>query len=409
MRILSRQPKLGAKRMNAIPRAESSLTAHLLLDLYRADSRLFLSSPSHTLLAQDVIDEVPHSDDPLGQRVQLALNQASAKGHPNAVAAGAIPFDVGQRAALGVVRALLRAGPLTVSPPPLPAAERYATRAVPSGENYAAGVAQAIANIHAGYLDKVVLARVLELAGRHPVDARALLTRLAARNPRGYTFSVEVGEGRTLLGASPELLVSRYQGVVRANPLAGSAPRSSNPLEDRRRAEALMESAKDLEEHRVVVDAVKESLAPLCKMLNVPRRPALMHTETMWHLSTEISGTTRADALTLALALHPTPAVCGYPRSVARELILQTEPFDRGFYTGMLGWVDARGDGEWIVAIRCAEIAANTLRLFAGAGVVRDSQPDGELAETTAKFRTMLDAMGVAHDAASGAAPEVAA
>lgn len=395
--------------MNAIPRAESSLTTQILLDLYRPDSRLFLSSPSHTLLAQDVIDEVPHSDDPLGQRVQLALNRASDTGHPNAVAAGAIPFDVGKRAALGVVRALLRAGPLTVSQAPLPAAERYATRAVPPGDAYAAGVAQAIANIHAGYLDKVVLARVLELSGEHPVDVRALLTRLAARNPHGYTFSVKVGEGRTLLGASPELLVSRYQGVVRANPLAGSAPRSSDPLEDRRRAEALMESAKDLEEHRVVVDAVKESLAPLCKTLNVPGRPALMHTETMWHLSTEIGGTTQADALTLALALHPTPAVCGYPRSAARELILQTEPFDRGFYAGMLGWVDARGDGEWIVTIRCAEVAANTLRLFAGAGVVRDSLPDGELAETTAKFRTMLDAMGVAHDAASGAATEVAA
>ncbi|WP_323118070.1 isochorismate synthase [Burkholderia alba] len=395
--------------MNAISQSEFSLVSQNILESYCAQAPLFLATPNHALLAQDIVGTVAHSSEPLGERVRQALTRARDEGHLDAAVVGAIPFDIDRPSALRVARTLLRTDPLNVTHAPPPAMGRYDAQPVPHGDDYAAGVAQAVANIRSGQLDKVVLARMLELSGDEPVDAHALLTRLAARNPQGYTFSVDVGEGRTLLGASPELLVSRFQGVVRANPLAGSAPRSSDPVEDRRRADALMASAKDLEEHRVVVDAVRESLAPLCRTLHVPERPSLVHTQTMWHLSTEVTGATDADALTLALALHPTPAVCGYPRSVAQELILQTEPFDRGFYTGMLGWVDTRGDGEWIVTIRCAEAAGNTLRLFAGAGVVGESQPEAELAETSAKFRTMLDAMGVARDAATGAAARGAA
>lgn len=366
-----------------------------MLDAYRPDAPLFFATPSYTLLAQDVVDRVPHSDEPLGSRVQRALAHARSQGFDDAVVVGAVPFDVDRPAALRVVRSMLHGGPLADVQAPAPTAHRYDTREVPPGPDYAAAVAQAIAGIRAGHLDKVVLARTLELTGEHPVDVRSLIGRLAARNPRGYTFSVDMGDGRTLLGASPELLVSRFQGVLRANPLAGSAPRSSDPAEDRRIAEALLQSAKDLDEHRIVVDAVKESLAPFCKKLVVPARPSLVHTQTMWHLSTEVTGEANADALTLALALHPTPAVCGYPRSEAREAILRAEPFDRGFYAGTLGWVDTHGDGEWIVTIRCAEAQGHTLQLFAGAGVVEDSRPEAELAETAAKFRTMFDAMGV--------------
>ncbi len=390
--------------MNAVSDMPFSLAELNINDDYHPEMPLFLATPAHVLLARDVVAEVPHSDAPLGERVQQALTRARESGHADAAVVGAVPFDVERPAALRVARSLARARPAVAADAEAAAqpagAGRYRTRPVPAGNDYAAGVARAVSSIRAGHLDKVVLARTLELTGDTPVDARELLARLAARNPHGYTFSVDLGGGRTLLGASPELLVSRFQGVVRANPLAGSAPRSSDPLEDRRRAEALLESAKDLDEHRVVVDAVRDALAPLCRTLHVPARPSLVHTQTMWHLSTEVTGATDADALTLALALHPTPAVCGYPRSVARELILQTEPFDRGFYTGMLGWVDTRGDGEWIVTIRCAEAEGSALRLFAGAGVVGDSLPDGELAETSAKFRTMLDAMGVAHGAA---------
>ncbi|AOJ67357.1 MULTISPECIES: isochorismate synthase [Burkholderia] len=401
--------------MNAIPKPEFLSVIQNVLDAYEPDAPFLFATPSHTLLARDVVERVPHGDEPLGARVQRALARAREQGHGDAAVVGAVPFDVERPTALSVVRAMRRGGPLADVAPPLAThrgghdAYDYDARAVPPGAEYAAAVAQAVASIRAGHLDKVVLARTLELTGARPVDVRALIERLAARNPHGYTFSVDVGDGRTLLGASPELLVSRFQGVLRANPLAGSAPRSSDPVEDRRRADALLESAKDLDEHRVVVDAVKESLAPFCKKLAVPARPSLVHTQTMWHLSTEVAGETSADALTLALALHPTPAVCGYPRSEAREAILRAEPFDRGFYAGTLGWVDARGDGEWIVTIRCAQARGATLRLFAGAGIVGDSVPEAELAETAAKFRTMLDAMGVDRSAATDAIARAAA
>jgi isochorismate synthase len=182
-----------------------------------------------------------------------------------------------------------------------------------------------------------------------------------------------------------------------ANPLAGSVPRSADPIEDARRAAALLESPKDLHEHAVVVEAVAAALAPFCDVIEVPA-PVVISTATMWHLSTTLTGELRADApssLGLALALHPTPAVCGTPTATARAAISAIEPFDRSFFTGIVGWCDARGDGEWVVTIRCAEVVDRSLRLFAGAGVVIGSQPEAELAETAAKFRTMLIAMGL--------------
>ncbi|MDP9586452.1 UNVERIFIED_ORG: isochorismate synthase [Burkholderia contaminans] len=394
--------------MNAISRPDELLVPHSVWDVYRADTPLFLATPAHTLLVCDAAEAIPHADAPLAARVNDALHRARADGHAGAAVVGAVPFDVDAPAVLRVARTMLRARPLGAQRAAMPAGTRYATREVPSADAYADAVAQAVARIRAGELDKVVLARTLEATGDAPVDVAALVARLASCNPHGYTFSVDLGAGRTLLGASPELLVNRFGSVVRANPLAGSAPRSRDPVEDRRRAQALLASAKDLDEHRVVVEAVRGNLAPLCRRLDVPARPSLVHTETMWHLSTEVCGETDADALTLALALHPTPAVCGAPRAAARDCIRDAEPFDRGFYAGMLGWVDARGDGEWVVTIRCAEAFDRTLRLYAGAGVVGESTPDGERAETAAKFRTMLDALGIDRDAATGAAREFA-
>ncbi|KVN79169.1 isochorismate synthase [Burkholderia ubonensis] len=390
--------------MNMVSRPATLLAPRNIWEVYRPDTPLFLATPAHALLATDAADTVPHADAPLASRVADALRDARANGHAGAAVVGAVPFDVEAPAALRVARTLLRAGPLGSLRSPALAVTRHATRAVPSADVYGNAVAQAAARIRAGELAKVVLARTLEITGERPVDVAPLVARLAARNPHGYTFSVDLGAGRTLLGASPELLVSRFGGIVRANPLAGSAPRSPDPVEDRRRADALLASVKDRDEHRVVVDAVRDALAPLCRHLDVPVRPSLIHTETMWHLSTEVRGETDADALTLALALHPTPAVCGAPRAAARACIRDAEPFDRGFYAGMLGWVDTQGDGEWVVTIRCAEAHDRTLRLYAGAGVVGESTPEGECAETAAKFRTMLDALGVSHDVAPEAA-----
>ncbi|QUI32244.1 isochorismate synthase DhbC [Streptomyces alfalfae] len=375
--------------------------ATALLDDY-TPGRRFLATPTRTLLAEGVHAHVPHDDRPLPQRVAAALAAARAAGTDRPHVIGAVAFDQSAPAALAVPETLRTAPPLTADPlialpAETPEATDWRIRPVPSPEEYGEGVAGAVERMWRGEFSKVVLARTLELTAPAPLDIPLMLQRLARRDPSGYTFALPTAPGRTLVGASPELLVSRRGHQVVANPLAGSTPRSSDLAEDVRRAAALLESAKDLHEHAVVVDAVHQALAPFCTDLTIPARPTLIRTATMWHLSTTVTGaliSPDASALELACALHPTPAVCGTPTATAREVIRETEPFDRGFFTGMVGWGDADGDGEWVVTIRCAEAEERSLRLYAGAGVVAASDPAAETAETGAKFRTFLDAVG---------------
>ncbi|MFE0173792.1 isochorismate synthase DhbC [Streptomyces sp. NPDC059002] len=372
-----------------------------LLDAYTPGAR-FLATPTRTLLAEGVHAEVPHDERPLPHRMAATLADARRTGVTKPYVVGAIPFDHTAPAALAVPAALRTAPPLTADPlialpAETPDATDWQIRPVPSPEAYGAGVASAVDRMWRGDFSKVVLARTLELTAPAPLDLPVMLQRLARRDPSGYTFALPTAPGRTLIGASPELLVSRRGHQVVANPLAGSTPRSDDLAEDVRRAAALLESAKDLHEHAVVVDAVHQALAASCTDLTVPPRPTLIRTATMWHLSTTITGTVASpetSALELACALHPTPAVCGTPTATARDVIRETEPFDRGFFTGMVGWGDANGDGEWVVTIRCAEAEERSLRLYAGAGVVAASDPAAETAETGAKFRTFLNAVG---------------
>ncbi|WP_210583835.1 isochorismate synthase [Streptomyces sp. GESEQ-35] len=377
--------------------------ATALLEAYSPATDRFLASPRHTLLGRGTAAEIPHDDRPLTLRIREALEARRRPGAPAPVVLGSLPFAPDAPPALTVPEEVHWAPPLREDPLvalPVPHQEdrpRWRVTEVPAPERYGEAVAAAVARMRAGEFDKVVLARTLELTSPREPDLPAMLRRLARRDPAGYTFAVPSGPGRTLVGASPELLVSRQDGRLVANPLAGSAPRSTDLAEDVRRAVALLESPKDLHEHAVVVAAVREALAPYCTSLEVPERPTLVRTAAMWHLSTTVTGElTDVDttALDLALALHPTPAVCGTPTDVARAVIAESEPFDRGPYTGMVGWQDADGDGEWVVTIRCAEAEGRTLRLFAGAGVVAESSPEAETAETAAKFRTFLDAVG---------------
>ncbi|MFC8536069.1 isochorismate synthase DhbC [Streptomyces sp. NPDC057249] len=372
-----------------------------LLDAYAPGAR-FLATPGRTLLAEGAALQVPHGAQPVDRRVADTLAAATDAGQRSPVVMGAIPFDPAEPAALSVPTAVRTGPPLTSDPLialPSPGTDSpgWQIRPVPDPEVYAKGVASAVERMWRGEFSKVVLARTLELTSPAPLDVPAMLQRLARRDPSGYTFALPTGPGRTLIGASPELLVSRRGHRLVANPLAGSAPRSDDLAEDVRRAAALLESAKDLHEHAVVVDAVHQALAPYCSAMTVPPRPTLIRTATMWHLSTTVTGTLSdpdTSALTLACALHPTPAVCGTPTATARQVLTETEPFDRGFFTGVVGWGDARGDGEWVVTIRCAEAEERTLRLYAGAGVVAASEPEAETAETAAKFRTFLSAVG---------------
>lgn len=268
-------------------------------------------------------------------------------------------------------------------------------RETPPASAYEDAVRVAVTRIRRGEMRKVVLARIIELTAERQLDPRLLAGRLRAVDPDAYTFAAPTDEG-VLVGASPELLVSRRGREVRSNPLAGSAPRSGDPQEDRANADALLGSAKDREEHAIVVDAVAETLQPFCTDLTWDPEPVLRETPNVWHLSTRFRGVLREPpptALDLVAALHPTPAVAGEPREAALETIAELEPFDRGRYAGPVGWVDAEGDGEWAIALRCAELLGDRAILYAGAGIVADSDPARELAETDRKFRAFLDAL----------------
>jgi len=268
-------------------------------------------------------------------------------------------------------------------------------REVPPAGSYGNAVDQAVTRIRRGEMRKVVLARTIEVTAEREFDPRLLAHRLRAVDPDAYTFAAPTDDG-VLVGASPELLVSRRGREVRSNPLAGSAPRSGDPEEDRANADGLVASSKDREEHAIVVDAVAETLRPFCEELTWDDEPVLRETPNVWHLSTRFRGALRdpaPTALDLVAALHPTPAVAGTPRDVALETIAELEPFDRGRYAGPVGWVDADGDGEWAIALRCAELRGHRAILYAGAGIVADSDPARELDETERKFRSFLDAL----------------
>lgn len=265
----------------------------------------------------------------------------------------------------------------------------------PSAEVYAGAVEEAARRVRTGELRKVVLARTIEVRTDRAFDPRRLAHRLRAVDPHSFSFIAPTDTG-VMVGASPELLVSRHGTEVRANPLAGSAPRSGDPAQDRTNAERLAASAKDREEHAVVVDAVARALEPLCATLTWDPDPVVQETPNVWHLSTRFRGRLfepAPSALDLALALHPTPAVGGEPRDVAMAVLRQLEGFDRGRYAGPVGWVDGEGNGEWALALRCALLRGNRATLYAGAGIVGASDPAAELEETDRKFRAFLDAL----------------
>jgi len=248
-----------------------------------------------------------------------------------------------------------------------------------------------VADIAAGRFEKVVLARQVEVEANGPIIVSDVLARLRALFPACMVFSVD-----GFVGASPELLVRRMGRLVRSHPLAGTVPRSGDPDADARLAAGLLGSDKERHEHAVVVEAVAETLRPHCTRLDVPDVPSIVPLRNVSHLGTLIEGELAQpapSALELAARLHPTPAVAGTPRHAALERIVAVEGFDRGRYAGPVGWVDANGDGEWAVGIRSATLDGNRARLVAGVGVVADSDPEAELAETQLKLQALLAAV----------------
>lgn len=383
--------------------------AHSLPDLllrYQSGDSAFVSPRQAVLAAGVALQRQMTGLDQVPDMASQLLQEARQQGWSRALLMGAIPFHPQASARLFVpryVEVLPRLESLAATTETAPTRRTVRmdrTRMQPTPHQYKQLVKKAVSQIRKGDFEKVVLSRSVHLQAE--VDLPALLSTLAQRNPLGYTFALNLGDdaaqARSLVGASPELLLSKCGNRVLSNPLAGSVPRSQDAEENRRRADALLQSQKDRHEHALVVDAVAAALRPFCRALEVPAVPSVLATPTMLHLSSEISGELidpTLSSLELALALHPTPAVCGFPPQPALDFIQHNEGFDRGLFTGLVGWSGAHGDGEWAVTIRCAEVTADSVTLYAGAGVVEGSDPVLELAETTAKMRTMLSALGL--------------
>ncbi|WP_178946016.1 isochorismate synthase MenF [Kocuria sp. TGY1127_2] len=266
---------------------------------------------------------------------------------------------------------------------------------------YRDAVTSAVTRIHEGSLEKVVLSRALELVYEaHALKPGAVYRNLLAQNPSAYVFTVrDPSTGEYVMGASPELVVGVHDGKCSTHPLAGSASRqiASGPTEDAQAGEALLKSAKDRAEHATVVQDITARLEPLCESLNVPPVPTLVATPQLWHLGTPMSGKLKQGitALDAARAIHPTPAICGMPRSAALEIIRELEPYERGYYGGLVGWMDADGNGEWALNLRSGRVGARRATLCAGAGIVDGSTAGGEHHETAIKLSTFLAALGL--------------
>jgi menaquinone-specific isochorismate synthase len=251
------------------------------------------------------------------------------------------------------------------------------------------GVEKAVTRINNKELDKVVLARDLNAQADEVIDPRYVLTNLSNSYPECWSFAVD-----GLIGATPELLIRRSGDAVLSRVLAGTIRRDET-ANDSELAITLLKSGKDLEEHEFAVTSVATSLALHCTDMKVPSTPRVLRLSNVAHLATDISGTLvdSAPALVLAGSLHPTAAICGTPTGRAKSLIKELEQMDRNRYTGPVGWINAKGDGELGIALRCAEIIENKARLFAGCGIVSESTPIDELAESDAKFAAMKDAL----------------
>jgi menaquinone-specific isochorismate synthase len=326
-----------------------------------------------------------------------------------AVAFGAVPFAPGSAGALVVpeltvgrsedgTRWVTVVGPAGAEQPPLlaPVTDRrqpgsFEVRSSRPAEWWCGLVEGATKAMASGALDKVVLAREVVVTADLPIDGAAVLGRLRAADPGCMVLSID-----GLVGASPELLVSRQGDVVRAHPMAGTAPRGGDPSADARLAAGLLASTKDREEHQITIDMVHDTLLPWCSYLDYEAEPSIVAVANVQHLATLVEGRLSQPApsvLELVAALHPTPAVAGWPRDMAVDFIAEHEQLDRRRYAGAIGWVDGRGNGAWAVGIRCAELDGPVARVFAGNGIVPDSDPRTELAETQAKLQALLSAI----------------
>ncbi len=346
--------------------------------------------------APTVLASIEH-DDGVGGRSPIAL--------------GSIPFEPGAPAQLVIPSLIVGiaadgtrwvtkieggdqpAAELRAAERPPPKAQRFEVGPLTPVDQYLAAVTAARDAVRAGSLLKAVIAREVSVRSDEPIDVHAVLLRLKASFGSSHRYSID-----GLVGASPELLVAVHGDDVRSHPLAGTAPRTGDPETDERAAAQLIASIKDQVEHRVVIDMIHDTLLPWCSYLDWEPEPSIMTVANVQHLATAMEGRLcdpRPNVLSLVRALSPTPALGGFPREEALQLIAAHEGFARGRYGGAVGWVDATGDGTWAVTIRCAEFSPDRrhARLVAGGGIVAASEPAAELAETQSKLQAMLSAI----------------
>ena len=276
-----------------------------------------------------------------------------------------------------------------------PSARRLEVTPVRNPLAWTAAVETAAARLRAGEAQKVVLAREVVARGDGAVSAGTVLRGLRAAYPSCFTYLMSGADGTAFAGASPELLVRRFGRRAFAQPMAGSVARGASDAEDDRFARELSASSKDAVEHRLVSRFVVDALRPFSDSIGASE-PEVVRFTNIQHLATSVAAELTeppADALTLASALHPTPAVGGWPRDAADRLIDELEAMERGWYAGAVGWIDGHGDGELALALRCGLLWEDGARLYGGVGVMPDSDPARELEETELKFKALLTAL----------------
>jgi len=381
-----------------------------LTDVARGDGVLFVRD-GVGLAGRGVAATVPADGavELLGTIIHEVESDLDPPAGAGPVAVGWVPYEPGGAGALVVPAVTVRVGPdghpwittidaaatgdlLPAGPPPT-SAGAFTIESVTPVDHYLDAVAAVRDAVRAGTLTKAVIAREIAVLAADPIDVHGVLRRLDASFGSSYRYSVD-----GLVGASPELLVEVDGRTVRSYPLAGTAPRTGDVERDRRIAELLLASTKDQVEHRVVIDVIHDTLLPWCSYLDWEPEPSIITVANVQHLGTQMEGQLSApppSVVELVRALTPTPALGGHPRAEALAMIAEVEGVDRDRYGGAVGWVDAGGNGTWAVTIRGAQLSPDrrAARLWAGGGIVADSDPLAELAETQAKFQAMLSAL----------------
>ncbi|MGC4067118.1 MAG: isochorismate synthase [Polyangiaceae bacterium] len=362
-----------------------------------------LSGPRGTLVTFDEAERVHgcHGEPRVLLRdAARALGRARLNGQRYLV--GALPFSATEPVKLFVPAQVSRSFDVDIEAPSPRLGVGAVNAATHRDSRFVHLVQETLDVIERGDLEKAVIARSETLPLSRRPSVPTLLARLRRENPTGNTYALHIEDAERrdayLVGSSPELLVSRRGERVVSIPLAGTCRRGRSRAEDAERTRALLESEKDRREHRLVVEEIVERLKPLSRPLKFSPIPSVIATPTLLHLATRIEGRLvdpATTALGLALALHPTAAVCGVPRAAAADYLARKEGSSRGFFTGTVGYVDVEGDGDWIVAIRCAVVTDVTARLFAGAGIVRGSVAEMEYLETEAKMHVMRQVFGL--------------